>query len=108
MPPEVCCARNAGGGGQQLSCVTTGTCNGTSIACGKTSDCNGGEVCCGVFEQNAGYRALSCVMGAACVTVVPNTTAVRICELGSTNECPAGQKCVASQSLQGFAICQKD
>jgi hypothetical protein len=42
------------------------------------------------------------------VAVVPNTVAVRVCEPGSSNECPAGQKCVGSQSLQGFAICQKD
>ena len=78
---------------------------GLAIKCNDQTDCPTGNVCCGMFEENSGYKSVSCQ--AACVNA-GTLKGVRLCDPDApTDECKAiGKTCQWSGSLPGYSVCK--
>jgi hypothetical protein len=77
-----------------------------TIKCDDETDCPKGQVCCGTFEQNSGYKQVSC--SPTCQSVGSTITAVRFCDQNAAvDECAAdGKTCGWSQKLPGYSVCK--
>jgi hypothetical protein len=80
---------------------------GLSIPCDDKTDCPGGQVCCGSFDQNTGYKSVSCQSSCG-PGPIPGTTGVRLCDPSNPiDECASiGASCQASGSLHGYYVCK--
>jgi hypothetical protein len=78
---------------------------GLAIKCDDQTDCPTGNVCCGMFDENFGYKSVSCSL--ACVNA-GSIKAVRFCDQdATTDECTAiGKTCQWSGSLPGYSVCK--
>jgi hypothetical protein len=78
---------------------------GLAIKCDDQTDCAFGQVCCGMFDENSGYKSVSC--SPACVNI-GSTKAVRFCDQNAaSDECTAiGKTCQWSGSLPGSSVCK--